>query len=258
LVDQLISQLAAFESISLDDLTMNTVLNRLDTKYLLVPEQLSTLLDILKDDFRILEIDGNRLMSYETKYFDTPDYRLFLDHHNGFDRRIKVRIRTYTESQLHYFEVKRKQTGNVTIKDRMLIDEAGTDLDEHCLQLIQYQRIGDQPLRFSLRNNFERITLVGKHGRERITIDRNICFENEKGAANLGDIVVLELKQDTLNRQSLACKALKELALRPDSFSKYAIGIILTTSHSRYNNFKPTLLKVRKLSHQDHADHSYA
>jgi hypothetical protein len=251
-------QLSAFESIGLDDLTMNTVLNRLDTKYLLLPNQLSELLDTLSDDFKILEIDGNRLMTYETKYFDTPDYQLFLDHHNGFDRRIKVRIRTYTESQLHYFEVKRKQTGNITIKDRMVIDEDALELNEQCLKMIQYQRIANKPLRFSLRNSFERITLVGKYGRERITIDRNIRFENEHGVADLGDIVVLELKQDTLHRQSLACKALRKLDLRPNSFSKYAIGIILTRSHSRYNNFRPTLLKVRKLSSQDHADHSYA
>jgi hypothetical protein len=255
---QLHRQLSAFESIALDDLTTNTVLNRLDTKYLLVQEQLSELLNMLSNDFRILEIDGNRLMTYETKYFDTPDYQLFLDHHNGFDRRIKVRIRTYTENQLHYFEVKRKQTGNITLKDRMLIEDVAVDLTEQCLKMVHYHRIAGKPLQFSLQNSFQRITLVGKHGKERITIDRNIHFENENGAADLGNIVVLELKQDTLNRQSIASKALRKLGLRPDSFSKYAIGIILTKSHSRYNNFRPTLLKVRKLTSQDHSDYSYA
>lgn len=255
---QLHRQLSAFESIALDDLTMNTVLNRLDTKYLLVPNQASQLLDILRDDFKILEIDGNRLMTYETKYFDTPDYQLFLDHHNGFDRRIKVRIRTYTDSKLHFFEVKRKQTGNITIKDRLPIDETSLELDDHCLQMIQYQKNENKPYLFSLQNNFQRITLVGKQGKERITIDSNIQFSNEHGTADLGNIIVLELKQSSLNRQSIAYKALSKMELRPNSFSKYAIGIVLTKSHSKYNNFKPTLMKVRKLSNQDHADHTYA
>jgi len=257
-MEKLVSQLSKFESIALDDLTMNTVLNRLDTKYLVMPGQLSQLLNMLSDDFKILEIDGKRSMAYETKYFDTPDYQLFLDHHNGFDRRIKVRIRSYTDSQLHYFEVKKKQTGNITIKDRLPIASPENCLENQCLELIDYCRIDKNDLQVSLLNNFDRITLVGKHGKERITIDRNIRFENENGVADLRNIIVLELKQDTLNRQSLACKALKKLALRPDSFSKYAIGIVLTASHHKYNNFRPTLLKVRKLLDQNHVEHSYA
>jgi hypothetical protein len=247
-MDCLRQDISSFEPITLEELSLDTVLHRMDTKFLLHPHQLVDLITLLKNNFKVLDMDGVRLMSYETNYFDTPDLRLFLEHHNGYDRRVKIRIRSYLDSGLHFFELKKKQTGNFTIKERISLRYYSDELPADCKALIHYPRLNLQPLQHTLKNTFRRLTFVSKEGNERITADGNIFFESESGQLLLKDIIVLELKQDRLNRQSSAYQALKKLRLQPDSFSKYAMGVVLTKLHSKYNNFKPSLLKVLKLS----------
>ena len=78
--------------------------------YLISKNRVSDLLPSLVQDYFILEIDGNRIASYHTAYLDTPDKKYYKYHHQGRNKRHKVRFRTYVESCVSFrSQVKRKE-----------------------------------------------------------------------------------------------------------------------------------------------------
>jgi hypothetical protein len=62
-----------FESISLNEMDGVKLMDRSDTKFLLSEEQLFGIFSDFKTDYRILEIEGQRISRYESLYFDTAD-----------------------------------------------------------------------------------------------------------------------------------------------------------------------------------------
>ena len=101
-------QLKTFAPIDLKQMDRVKLLRRSDTKYLISKKRVSDLLPSLVRDYFILEIDGNRIASYHTAYLDTPDKKYYKHHHQGRNKRHKVRFRTYVESCLSFLEVKLK------------------------------------------------------------------------------------------------------------------------------------------------------
>src|SRR5690606_25304222 len=87
--------LAQLEPVGLAQLDGVALLDRTDTKYLLSLEQLTAALAELGDQYRVLAIDGLRLSPYQTVYFDSADFALYLRHHAGKKNRHKVRSRRY-------------------------------------------------------------------------------------------------------------------------------------------------------------------
>src|SRR5690348_11438069 len=75
--------LSRFAPIGLGQMDAVALQNRTDTKYLLSGAQLARALSALAGQYRALEIGGVRLSAYETLYFDTPDFALYLQHHAG-------------------------------------------------------------------------------------------------------------------------------------------------------------------------------
>ena len=108
------SILAGYEGISLDEVNKASLMRRKDKKYLFGVKHLSVLLDLVKKDYRVLDIDGHRAQHYHTCYFDTDKVEMYHKHHRGMANRHKVRIRRYGASDLHFLEVKngRIRTGN--------------------------------------------------------------------------------------------------------------------------------------------------
>jgi hypothetical protein len=66
--------------ISLNEMDSIKLMERVDTKYVFKIELLRELLQDLADKYRVLEISGNRLTTYESLYFDTDDFRLYKKH----------------------------------------------------------------------------------------------------------------------------------------------------------------------------------
>ena len=87
------SSLSQFEPIALKEMNSVSLLKRIDTKFLTTETKLLEVLPYLQNDYRILEIDENRLMNYATLYFDTEDLRSYMEHHNGKAKRQKIRMR---------------------------------------------------------------------------------------------------------------------------------------------------------------------
>ncbi len=82
-----------FDKISLDEMNGVSLMKRVDTKFILTESQLSEILFQIQEDYKILEIDGERLMEYSTLYFDTQNKYCYTDHHNRKANTFKIRIK---------------------------------------------------------------------------------------------------------------------------------------------------------------------
>ena len=246
-MQSVVEQLNTFESVTLKQLDSVKLQNRIDTKYILSKAQLVLLLEGIKDDQFVLEIDNTRIFTYKTIYFDTPDFQFYKDHHNGCVNRVKVRSREYVESKLSFYEIKRKLFGTRTDKQRKIIPAIYHEVPLADYNLIQYKRLNNKPIEKKLTNNFKRITLTNKKFTERITIDLEIGFDNGKKQTHLPELVVIEVKQGKSDVFSNTIQMLKKLRVHESNFSKYVIGVSLLEENIKHNNFKPILLKLNKI-----------
>lgn len=240
--------LARFAPISLDQMDAVALQNRTDTKYLLRSEQLVRALSALAGQYRVLEIDGVRLNSYQTLYFDTPDFALYLQHHAGKRNRYKVRSRRYLATNQSFLEVKLKTNKDRTVKRRIATEDFATACTPELTSFVAaHAPNSDTTLEPKLWNEFSRITLVSSLHRERLTIDLNLCFGQHERLVNLPGIAVVEVKQDGVDRGSGFMQQMHAANIQPTGFSKYCIGVSLLYPQVKHNNFKPKLRLMQKL-----------
>jgi hypothetical protein len=90
-------------SVDLQQLDEVSLLNRIDSKYLLNKNSLDLILPFISENYKVLEIGNNRIFTYENNYFDTQNLQFYHDHHNGYLNRIKVRSRKYLETGACFF-----------------------------------------------------------------------------------------------------------------------------------------------------------
>ena len=246
-LERVLSLSKHFDSISLGELNTASLMDRVDSKYWFSIEMLPNILCEILDDYLLLNIEGQTFQSYRTSYFDTPDDGFYLDHHNGRRQRVKVRIREYVNSDLRFLEVKQKLNTGKTCKHRQRIEE-GLDRIEGEQSRFVSPFIGCEPssLDIKIQNQFKRMTLVNRNFRERCTIDFNLSFLQGKREAKLDELVVLELKQERRDVPSHLARTLRELRIRPRSFSKYCMGRALLQPELKQNRLKPALSKMRR------------
>ena len=239
-------QLEIFAPIDLKQMDRVKLLRRSDTKYLISKKKVSDLLSSLAQDYFILEIDGNRIASYHTAYLDTPDKMYYKHHHQGRNKRHKVRFRTYVESCLSFLEVKLKDKGK-TNKKRITSTQTNSFDEAQKAFLSEWITEDIEQLSTSLENTFQRVTLVHKREQERVTIDFNVNFVLENQTIPLANQVIIEIKQSRVNRNSVISKLLRSKLIRPLRLSKYCIGCILMDDGLKYNRFKSKILKINQI-----------
>tara|TARA_B100000768_G_scaffold91949_1_gene86024 strand:+ start:318 stop:1058 length:741 start_codon:yes stop_codon:yes gene_type:complete len=240
--------LSSFDKISLDEMNGVSLMKRVDTKFILAETQLLKVLAKLQKDYRVLEIDNERLMQYSTLYFDTQNKKCFKEHHNGKLNRYKIRMRKYLVSDICFLEVKKKNNLGVTNKTRKQIKDFETILSSDSKEFIYNSQINDSLLEPALYNNFNRITLVNKNHPERVTIDTNLSFKSADKEKIFDNLVVIEIKQEGKRLNTLINKALKIMSILPTNFSKYCLGITNTFDNIKSNRFKEINLKINKLN----------
>lgn len=237
--------LAPFSPISLGEMNAVSLMKRVDTKFMVRIESMASILDVLKNYYRILEISKHRLMTYQSLYFDTPDYLFYRMHHNGLNNRIKIRKRLYVESDLSFLEVKIKNLKGSTAKSRVIADDFGENLSDNEANFTTKTTGQKFDLQLSITNQFNRFTLVDKSLQERVTVDLNLQFNNSPFEPKL---VVVELKQERLDRKSALFQTLRNHGYSPYSFSKYCIGLARSNQDLKQNLFKPKFRKIHQLS----------
>lgn len=238
----------AMNTVSLAELDLVALQNRIDNKYVLSAQQVNLILPIIQSQYKVLEIDKNKIFTYENNYFDTSDLQFYYDHHNGYSNRLKVRGRKYKESNTSFFEIKRKENIDRTAKTREITTGLLSEIDADKKKIIQsYSRKTIADLKVILHNKFNRITFVNNDQTERMTLDFNIQFSDEIQEKTFSNFFVLEIKQSKSNSRSIITDALKKNNIREQSFSKYIFGVIALKEHIRKNNFLPLIKKINNL-----------
>ncbi len=234
-----------FNPISLNEMDSVSLMKRTDTKFIATIAQLNKVLNQVKNDYSILEIDGQRKIEYASNYFDTKDLDFYHDHHNGKSDRLKIRTRKYVASNLSFLEIKQKDPQGRTVKSRKRIgeyDQLSTDeLKSYVNEVTGLQLDLNQ----TITNEFYRFTLVNTELKERITVDVSLGFNSLSFDDKL---VIIELKQEKLRRSSPFFKALKAEKIYPMGISKYCIGMAVHNPKLKQNIFKPKLGKIAKLT----------
>ena len=239
-----------FEPITLQEMDRVKLMNRMDTKFAFRFSELNTLLPLLTLNYRVLTIEGTNTPHYESLYFDDERFSFFRDHHNGKGDRFKVRIRKYVESNLFFLEVKHKMKGR-TDKKRIVTDQFNEVLPESDLAFVHKELQANKNLVPTMWNSFQRITLVSKTENERLTLDFNILFEKDGVKKSFKQLVIAELKQEDLNRNSVFYQLMKGQRIRPYRLSKYCLGSVEIYGEEKlkFNRFKKKLLYLKKINH---------
>lgn len=247
-LDNTLKILQGYESISLEEMDSVALLDRHDTKYILTPVDLDSLLHSMSSEYRILEVNAALVSRYETLYFDSDDMLYYHLHQRGKMNRVKIRMRKYCSTGVTFLEVKIKNNLDRTIKSRRLIDDVHQVLDADDLEFIESICGPQPPLKARILNSFERITLVHKSLTERLTIDRELAFSDLLSRhQSINELIVVELKQAQFDRESRFAREAKKRLVRPNSISKYCLGVGLLCDGVRKNFINVKLRTIQKL-----------
>lgn len=247
-----------FEKITLDELNQtSSYLKRIDRKFLVTATQLKEILKDITKDFKVLEIAGKRIFSYDNVYMDTEDYLFYNQHQNKLNKRTKIRTRLYVDSDLAFFEFKQKENW-ITQKYRYSFptEEHGTMTKgkkrfyEGVWQAM-YDGQKAPTITPAIRTKYKRITLVSKDGSERLTIDFAIKTENLRNPnqteIDLKNLVIIESK--SLNQDCASCKIIekKHGIKQAHACSKYSLWVIYSGLAEKYDTFKDTMEEIKNI-----------
>ncbi|MDE5732866.1 MAG: polyphosphate polymerase domain-containing protein [Bacteroidales bacterium] len=241
------------DAIGLQEMKSITLMNRIDTKYVMTMDRVRELLALCRDGYRVQTVDGSPVGGYETMYYDTDALDMYSRHHDRQLRRQKIRARTYLSSGLTFIEIKNKNNKGRTVKVR---EKMPREFFSHCTDCIDARSFVGQRTEYpvsalspSLRTVFKRITLVNRDKTERLTIDMSLDFENMRTGMHAcwQELAIVELKQDG-SKPSEVKKLLCDLRVAPRKISKYCIGVAATDPDIKKNRFKAKLRYIDKIT----------
>jgi hypothetical protein len=203
---------------------------RVDRKYLVPAEALPRLLDQLRPQARVLDIDGQRTFRYESIYFDTPRLTSYHCAAHRRRRRFKVRTRTYLDSAQCWLEVKISGArGNIT-KHRLPYQARdcgsvlpGRDFVDEVLARESFGPAAPGPLDPVLVTDYRRATLLLPATASRVTIDTDLVWRDADSVLRLPGLAVVETK--STSAATPVDRVLWRAGMRPIRISKYATGL---------------------------------
>lgn len=234
--------LKKYYPVTLEEANDVKLMNRIDRKYWFHISKLNPLLENALEYYNVLEINGQRLMEYETTYFDTGGDTMYIKHHNSKLNRHKIRQRRYTSTDSSFLEIKYKTNKKRTIKKRIEADFNSPRFKQTELDFIDektpFQGKNLQP---TLNNRFQRITLIHKEKLDRCTIDISPVFWNDNGNTGFENLVIFEIKRGRSLKSSPIVLILRRLKIKQRGLSKYCTGRAFLDPHLKQNAFKPRL-----------------
>jgi VTC domain. len=244
------SNFATMQSIALDELNTLALFDRVDKKFVLKRAQLDRFMEyILDNEYKILRVNNLSIQQYETHYMDTPDFRFYLEHHNQRANRLKIRMRTYTNSGLSFLEIKRRVNTGETQKKRILQSESKCLNEESCAFIRKYAEIDPLLLQPTAITNFNRITFISEKFQERLTLDFNLNFAHRNKSTSINDSYILEVKKEKGAVAGGAIYFLKQHSIKSLGISKYCLTIAVLNNEIKHNYFKPLILKLNFTPH---------
>ena len=241
--DLVAEQLAYFNQIGIKDMGGVRLLDRKETKYVLRQDQLSELLTRIRKDYLLFIAEQSFFQLYSTSYYDTADFKLYLDHHNGHSNRYKIRERSYLESDDRFLEVKFKDNKKMTTKKRLRSD-SNRNWKAFLLEHSPYDLA---KLEKKLTVAYRRIALVDKQRSERVTIDFNLSLSHADESYYVPGLVILEIKRNRFAKKGPLDDSLNHLRIKPFRISKYCMGVYALYSHVKSNLLKKKIIRIAKL-----------
>ncbi len=239
--------ISKFTSVSLGEIEEVKLMSRIDRKYWFHISKLASLLGGALENYNILEINGQRIMEYQTTYFDTPDNTMYLKHHNRKMNRYKIRQRRYLSTNGNILEIKFKTNKKRTIKQRIATNAERNKFIESELEFINNATpFTGKELEPVLNNQFKRITLIHKDKLDRCTIDLSPVFWNRNGKLSVVNLVIFEVKRGKSLNLSPIVSILKDLKIRQRGMSKYCTGRAMLEKELKKNTFKSRLRFLNK------------
>lgn len=223
---------------------------RFDKKFVVGTPTVQALINDHKDVLNVLDIDGLQIFHYVTEYFDTPELAFYRDHYMRRKRRLKVRMRHYTDSARSQCEVKARDGKSKTTKfvlrnttnfEGPAHEFVRTTADK--LNMSERLVVSTTELVHVATTTFDRVTLNRIDCAEKITIDVN--FQITAGSQTLScfpHIAFVEVKSTSRRTRTQADLAL--LDVFPTSFSKYASAIDMLISGRPRVNSRRVLQRV--------------
>lgn len=249
IMNEVSNLLNKMQGITLSEMDHVKLMRRRDTKYVIPAITLPSILNDIKNQYRILEIEEKRMHSYQTLYYDTPMFTMYQAHHNHRLNRYKIRVRKYLTSDDTFLEVKFKNNKGETQKKRIEQSLKKSISDATSIAFLDknspYSRHEIEP---ALENSFHRITLVNKVKPERVTIDLGLMFSNLNGenSMEVPNLSVIEIKRDLEAGNSEIINVLNQRRLKAQGFSKYCMGTALVNKTVRTNLFKEKMRRIGK------------
>jgi len=248
-------KLALFDSLNLNEINRVALQQRKDNKFIFHICKLPQLLDLLKANFKVLEIEGKRLLEYQTIYYDTTDFNMYHDHHNEKLNRFKIRIRNYLVSGQSFLEIKFKNNKRTTAKKRTPFKHAEAIQDNTKHVFIKNNSPYDlSKLEQTISSSFSRMTFADNHLSQRLTIDIDLSFHFKEKSEMLNNLVIAELKQTSGVTKGDIMQMMHMLKIYPQRISKYCIGQALLNEKVKRNRFKPHLSSIRKICNTESND----
>lgn len=219
----------------------NLLTNRQDRKFIFSAELFNKVIEHCVLHYNILEITGVRSFRYSTTYYDTEDMHMYHQHQRGKKNRCKIRKRTYLENGNSFIEIKIKNNKDRTLKYRV----PGNRPEDAFSLISSHTPYSVDALMETLSVNYRRITLLHKEKDEKITLDTELIFQNEKHQIAFDQLVFAEVK--TTDAHSIEfCQIMKSMGIRSGSLSKYCLGVMSFYPTIKQNNFKLSLKKLLK------------
>jgi hypothetical protein len=236
-----------FETLSLIDLQNKApLLEREDKKFVLAMHQINNVLADCLEEYQILKIENDLFFDYKTAYYDTKDLELYQNHHNGKGNRNKIRKRLYVNSGFTFVEIKNKNNKGKTIKHRLESDNiiAAENF------ITTHSGLSVSNLTKTLSLEYSRITLLHKTKLEKVTLDYNLVFKDDKSTVKYENVVIAEVKTEKPTAIDF-CDIMKKNTIREGSLSKYCLGLISLNNQIKHNNFKHRYNKILKINNND-------
>ncbi|MEK6615845.1 MAG: polyphosphate polymerase domain-containing protein [Bacteroidota bacterium] len=253
-MSELSEVISKFEPITLADMEIVKLMDRVDTKYVFPASQLLTILEGMKNDYRLMEIDNIRIHRYESLYYDTKDFMLYGKHQMGKLNRWKLRFRRYADSGgPTFFEIKYKNNKARTIKRRIRVKEIGNRIEDKAeFFLKEITPFTPEIFVPKMWVNYSRMTFVNKFSQERLTIDTNLHYIKADSEGNMEvrfpQMVVAEAKRDKASSISQFIRLVRLTGVRESGISKYCFGIYNLFDTVKKNNFKPRVRFIHKMA----------
>lgn len=244
---------AALDTLPFESLGGDTLLDRVDTKYLIIASEVPSLLREILHDYRVVTYGLHAISRYQTVYFDTADFRFYQDHRTGRAPRVKVRIRSYLDSDLSFLEVKWKTHRGRTFKVReKYLGEWSTAVEAFRTgpHAIHARQIPWELLRPTTTIDYDRLTVMRRCGSERVTLDLNFTCKSFTGESiTHPGMAIVEVKQARISRTGVT-EHLRRRQLRDIAISKYCFAVAeLYPRLVKTHEYRHLLAAVSRVDH---------